>query len=93
VHRIPVIGGSKDTLTVVNPEAVSVILPKKDYNISSRTQLYRYVIAPIQKGEIIGEVIYYADGKECARVALAAAEDIYRQKDKSIIDRILSIFK
>ncbi len=34
------------------------------------------VIAPVKKGDKLGELIYAADGKEIARVALVAQEDV-----------------
>ena len=92
VYGLPVIGGEADNVIVANPEGANIIIEKGEHSITSHVKLNRYAIAPIEKGEVLGEIIYTLDGKETARVQLVATESV-KQKEKRFIDKIKTIFK
>ncbi len=75
-YELPVIGAVCDTLRVANTEAVTRILRCSEEDATIDIVLPRYLIAPIKKGESVGEIrIYYPDGTSaiCPIVALSDA--------------------
>lgn len=92
-YEIPIIGGEKDTLSVGSSDAKSVILPRGEHEVQQFVKLTRYAVAPIKKGDIVGEVIFTVDGNEAGRTRLYSLEDVKEQKEKGFIERILSLFK
>ena len=89
-YTLPVIGGEKDSIQVTNTQVATIITDKGAQTPEEHTRLNRYVIAPINKGDRLGEIIYTINGKEVARVELIATESI--KTKQSIIKKILSIF-
>ena len=90
---LPVLGGKVDSLTVQNTDARSIIIEKSEQELSEYVKLVRYAIAPVNKGDILGEVIFTLDGEEVTRVPIVATESIPSEKENKFIDKILSIFK
>lgn len=90
---LPVLGGKVDILSVQNTEARSIIIEKNEQELSEYVKLVRYAIAPVNKGDILGEVIFTIDGEEVTRVPIVATESIPSEKENKFIDKILSIFK
>lgn len=90
---LPVLGGKVDSLSVQNTEARSIIIEKSEQELSEYVKLVRYAIAPVNKGDILGEVIFTLDGEEVTRVPIVATESIPSEKENKFIDKILSIFK
>lgn len=93
IYRIPIIDGTIDSLMVASCIGAEVIKERGDSDVSERVKLVRYGIAPINRGDILGEIIYTIDGKEIARVPLVATETIEKKKQNGFFDRILSIFE
>ncbi len=93
IYKLPVIGGSKDVISVLNPEGASLVLKKDNHNIDEQVKLVRYCIAPIKRGDLLGEIIYTVDGVKSARVSLVAAENVGVKQKDSILKKIISIFK
>lgn len=89
-YVIPVIDGKKDSLRVTNPLAAHLIT-EKNAKIETHVRMVRYAVAPITKGELLGQVIYTKNGDEVARINILATETIKENK-KSLIERLLSIF-
>ena len=92
IYKIPVIGGINSELTVANTDDRYIIIPRNDAAVEEQIKLVRYVIAPIYRGEILGEIIYTQSGKELARVPLVAIEDINTKSKTGLFSKILSIF-
>ena len=92
-YNIPVIGGEKSSLRVGNVDCRSAIYQAGEVDIKEYVKLTKYLVAPVKKGEMLGEVIFTVDGAESARVPLVALETVKEQKEKGFLDRILSIFK
>ena len=91
-YIIPIINGESDRVTVSNASCPSVIAPKSDKKFQSHVKLVRYAVAPITKGEILGEVIFTLGGEEIGRTNLVAEETILKSKNKSFIDIIFTLF-
>ena len=89
-YLIPVIGGINTTLKVTNTDSARVILPCSDNKVSSRLSLSRFAVAPVNKGDIFGEMVYTVNGKEYARVKLIATEDIQTKNNNNFFKRFFS---
>lgn len=86
---VKVNGGKKDTLSVVAENSFSLFSKKNEkrsveVNFESNGKLS----APIIKGEIIGKLSIYENGKEIATINVLANEDI---ECKSYIDRVKDV--
>ena len=92
IYKIPVIGGINSELTVANTDDRYVIIPRNGAAVEEQIKLVRYVIAPIYRGEILGEIIYTQNGKELARVPLVSTEDMKTKSKTGLFSKILSIF-
>ena len=91
-YKIPLLGGESDQVTVANPIGSSVILPKGRSEFGQKIKLVRYAIAPVNEGEILGEVVFTVDGQEVSRVNLVAKETILKKKEKGLLDKLFSLF-
>ena len=91
-YDIPVIDGVADSVLVKNEELASLIREKGGSDFESHVKLSRFVVAPVREGDILGEVIFTVDGKECARVNLLAAENVRKKESKNLWERITSLF-
>ena len=92
-YELPVLSGTSDRLTVTNDDGAYLICERLNSNFESHVRLSRFVIAPINAGDILGEVIFTIDGRACARVNLVAAENIASNENKTFFRKITSIFK
>ena len=91
-YEIPVIDGVADSVLVKNEELASLIREKGESDFESHVKLSRFVVAPVREGDILGEVIFTIDGRECARVNLLAAENVRKKESKNLWERITSLF-
>ena len=92
IYEIAVIDGVNSSLKVANVNGESIIAERGDYIINKQTKLVRYAIAPINRGDILGEIIYTVDGETIARVPLVAIESIDKKEKQGLIDKIISLF-
>lgn len=90
LYKIPVIGGEFDYTFAANTESASIIVEKGEHQLSEYLKLVRYAIAPIEKGDILGEIIYTLDGKEAARVQIIATESVNKKEKQGFFSKILS---
>lgn len=77
---VEVLNGDKAEVTVANSDALSVVLPKNDENVTVKTDINKTLIAPIKKGDVLGRLNVYKDGRLCASSALIATENIKAKK-------------
>lgn len=89
-YELPVINGKSDKITVKNENRLTAILDNNGKEIKQHIKLPRYVTAPINKGDILGEIIYTIDGSQIGKVNLIATESI--EQEKTFWDKILSLF-
>ena len=88
-YEIPVIGGKSDYLTVTNKTALSIIRGRSDHEVTANIKLSRYAVAPINEGDILGEIIFTESGSEIGRVSLVAENSIEKQKQKGFLYKFL----
>ncbi len=75
-YTFPCLGGESTTLIAKNEGAMHVVLPKDHGEITVAMYANRPLTAPIDKGDTVGEVVFYLDGKEIARTPLTAMESV-----------------
>ena len=92
VYKIPVIGGESEYVTVANTKGADAIIKKSEYSSEEHIKLVRYTVAPINQGDILGEIIYTVDGKEMARLPIVATESVKKKESGSFLSKIISIF-
>lgn len=78
--KVDVADGRKLRCTV--PDMVVTMTEEGRQRAESRVFLPQFVYAPVEKGEIVGEVVYTLDGKELGRRNITAAESLDVQEQK-----------
>ncbi len=79
-YRLPVVGGKQETVSVCNPEGVRLVRRKGQGEITHRVELRQFYYAPLEAGQELGRVVFYAEGNEIAAVPLTAAESVMKQE-------------
>ena len=92
VYKLPVLDGIKEYVTVANIEGASIIAERDDRTVDEHIRLLRYAIAPIERGDILGELIYTVEGETIARIPLVATETVNKAEKQGLFDKMLSIF-
>lgn len=73
---LPVVGGERQKIAIAPAQEIFFpVLEGQKYELTYELRVSKFLYAPVQKGDIIGKVVYYADGKEMAEYDVAAAED------------------
>ena len=89
-YEIPVCGGAKTAVTLLNTETVTVSLPKQHGEIQTVIELPRFAYGGIEKGQILGAVRFFADGREIGCSPLAVSEDVPEMEiQKNWLEKIL----
>ena len=89
-YEIPVCGGTKTAVTLLNTETVTVSLPKQHGEIQTVIELPRFAYGGIEKGKILGRVRFFADGREIGCSPLAVSEDVPEMEiQKNWLEKIL----
>ncbi|MHB1154259.1 MAG: D-alanyl-D-alanine carboxypeptidase family protein [Eubacteriales bacterium] len=81
-YILPVVGGNTSYVICNTKEVKSVVLKKNDVNITSSLELKRFYYAPIEKDERLGQIIFYNNGQEVARVPVIALNKVDLIKPK-----------
>ncbi len=83
------LGSTKEAVSAANKDTVTIILPKNHGEITRVIEANRYLCAPIEAGDAVGEILFYCDSKEIARIPLYAEEDAETiPRPKSRLERI-----
>jgi D-alanyl-D-alanine carboxypeptidase/D-alanyl-D-alanine carboxypeptidase (penicillin-binding protein 5/6) len=81
-YTVPVLNSENDTVKVTNTEDFSIITNKSDSDVTTDVVLPRYAIAPIEKGQLLGKVIFYQNGEIIGEIPLIAEnEALKRDRD------------
>lgn len=79
---VHVVGGENDTVKAVNTDAFSLTLAKERGEISTKTELERFIYAGMPAGSRVGRVRFFLDGNEIGEVPLYTAEEIPKKSVK-----------
>ncbi len=88
-YKIPVVGGSCSFVNCTNVEGLKIITTNENINITSKVFLDRFYFAPIKKGEIIGQVVYYDNDEEIGKLDLITTNDIAQ---KTVKKKLFGLF-
>lgn len=97
-YPLPVVGGVTDTVTASNTDGLSVVLPADHGEIRTVIELPRFVYAGIQKGEKLGQIVFWCDtdgdGAEerIGELPLYALHTAEKQPKKGFWNRLLRFF-
>ena len=85
-YTLPVVGSDTEAIIAKNISRLTKIREKSAPEIQATVKLSRYVAAPIQKGDILGRVIFTENGTEIGWVDIVAAEGAMIKKEKHFFD-------
>ena len=97
---------TKYTIPVISSDTKELRVNIADFKINSvettgfsyEIELPRFVYAPVKKGDIIGQAVYYKNGKEIKRTAINSEIEICIAKKKPVLktkikENFINIFK
>lgn len=77
VMKVPVMKGTEAEVAVKYSDSVGKVMKKKeDGNVEQEVIINGDIIAPIQKGDVLGNVFYRVNGEEVASVELVADSSV-----------------
>jgi D-alanyl-D-alanine carboxypeptidase (penicillin-binding protein 5/6) len=77
--NIPVLHGDKDIVQAVTNESPSILTDKgKEKGITQKVSCVPNVMAPVVKGQVVGQITFWVDGKNVGTVPLRAREAVGR---------------
>ena len=89
----PVIGGAEEYVLLSISDDVKVTVPKACGDVEQTIELPRFSYATIKKGDVIGYLVYTADGVEIARVPIFAQYSVERiVYKKTLWEKITGLF-
>ena len=81
------------SVLAANDEGLTLCL-KAGLTITHTVECGRMLFAPIEKGDVLGRVVFYADGEEIGSVPLTAQESVEAPADgRSLGEKILDRFR
>jgi len=79
LHTVKVSKGALDQVDVISGADIAMAVPKgKKENYSGRVALPEEVVAPVKKGQKVGEFVVSQENKEVMKVPLLAQNDVER---------------
>ena len=91
-YSLPVLGSDTSRVAVKLRGDVSAVLLKTDTSLTSEVILDRFIVAPKNIGDQVGEVIFKLDGVEIAREKLVLSESAPLVKKKGFFAKIKEFF-
>ena len=95
---LPVVGGETEdpdgsaSVAVKNTEALSVLVLRGGGEVTKKTELPRFLYAPVEAGTPVGRTVYYRDGKKLGEVTLYTCGDVALYQKPTLWQRILGWF-
>lgn len=74
--EIPVCGGTKTSVFARTHEEIFAVLPNNHGNIQAVMEIPRFLYAGITEGDVVGRVVFYADGLMIGEAALYAESSV-----------------
>lgn len=79
---VPLVGGERAEVKCENRESLSAVLKKSRGEISTRVELPRFIYAGAKKGDAVGRVRFFSEGREIGSLALYLADDAPKKTGK-----------
>lgn len=93
VKNIPLIKGKTDSIDVVTNNSLSILLKKTDsQNITTKEVLPESIMAPVEKDQKIGEIIYFLDDVQIGSVDVVTYYSVERIELIDCISKVLNCF-
>ena len=87
--EVDVTDGEQSRIRTTVTDSVFVTLPKSGAKIECRIDSISSLLAPVSRGQGVGEVIFTCSGKEIARVPLVTAYAAAKKKEKGFWEKLL----
>jgi D-alanyl-D-alanine carboxypeptidase/D-alanyl-D-alanine carboxypeptidase (penicillin-binding protein 5/6) len=91
-YEIPVCGGEKSCVTVGTRGVLTAFLPENHGEIRVVTEMPRFLYAGVREGDIVGRVVFYADGAEVGEAYLYAEHSVQITRKEKNFWKILISF-
>ena len=94
IAQQPIKKGTEKQIDVATAETKTIVVPKAGAN-SELTYELKYkdaLIAPIHKGDEVGQIIYYLDGNEVGEGTLVSASEVNKATLKQMIPYMVGRF-
>ena len=92
-YTVPVIDGDHETIDIENTEELSIIRNKGGSEITAKTEIPQYIVAPVYEGDVIGKVSFYENGEKIGEVDLKAKTSIIKKEKKGIFNFFFNLIK
>jgi D-alanyl-D-alanine carboxypeptidase (penicillin-binding protein 5/6) len=93
IGEVSVFKGAQDRVTAVTEDKLNIVVEKGEgENIVKQSRLNEEVVAPIEQGDKIGEVVALKDGQEIDKVDLVAKEGVEKAGFFQIIVQLFMRF-
>lgn len=78
VVEVPVVGGTAESVTVSGFGTYQVVVPssKEEPEVTAQIELQPFLYAPLEQGQLVGQITYLSNGKEIATAPLTVGEKI-----------------
>lgn len=95
VGKVKVYKGEQPEVTAIIKDTANILVSKDSKQIDdTKLNLYEIVNAPVNKGDKLGELIYYSNGKEVGKTELVSKDTVDKASFKTMFGKILnSCFK
>ncbi len=75
--KIPVVGSDKLIAKLICDESQLTLFDWEEESLTKKIYIPRFIYAPAKKGDTVGKVVYYLNGKKVISLDLKLNEDIY----------------
>lgn len=77
LNQAPLLKGSRPKVSLGIAEDIAVTVPRNDFaNISPVLNIDQHIVAPVQKGQVLGELVVSLNDETLATAPLVALEDV-----------------
>lgn len=74
--KLKIVGGTKNEIAVKTIEVPTVTTAINDLRYSTKIFIKQFEYAPVEKGEIVGKIVYFSDNVKLAETYLVADESV-----------------
>lgn len=79
--KLKIVGGSKTEITVKSSEIPTITTENSNLQYSAEIFIKQFEYAPVEAGEIVGKIVYYANHVKLAETDLMASESVFCAED------------
>ena len=88
IYTLPTVGAIEDHVFVAPARDIRVVTERGAGDVECVFDIPRFVYAPLGKGEVVGYLEFYLDGKLIAKTELTSLEALNGRREKGIFERI-----